>query len=337
MKKLLTLLLTLFLFSSVYAGERIIDKLEYRSGIAYAENEDEPYTGKVVERHLNGKKFLEYGYKKGIQEGLEIEWRESGTKEYERNYKNGEKEGLFTMWYPNGQKHYSANYTNGEKEGLLTRWLEDGQIDFQQNYSGGTRLGSQITTFNTKTGEVNELEPKSGGAHVSSEKTPFSGKLIQYHDNGNKKLEEHWELTGNVWPSPNRKTYKATYYANGQKASETTYKKAAGQREIFWYENGNKEHETTYENGYKHGVETYWYENGYKAIETHWESTGKVWPKPSQKTHEIKYYYDGTIQSEIKYDINGIRLFEIKYDSDGVVTLTYQKKEQRTKNKEQRT
>ena len=84
---------------------------------------------------------------------------------------------------------------------------------------------------------------ENGITSTSSEKKPFSGKLVEYHNNGNKKLEEHWELTGNVWP------------------------------------------------------------------------------KPNQKTYEIKYYQNGSTQSEVEYDINGVKQFEIKYDPKGVVIL----------------
>jgi len=161
---------------------------------------------------------------------------------------------------------------------------------------------------------------ENGITSTSSEEKPFSGKLIEYHDNGNKKLEEHWELTGRAWPSLNRKTYKATYYANGHKASETIYESGFN-KETNWHENGNKASETTYESGFKHGVETYWYKNGKKEIqrnfqngikvgnETKWYENGNKaietnW-KGSSKSFETLYYNNGQKESEVTYESRG--------------------------------
>ena len=78
MKKLLAPLLTLFLFSSVYAEvltssndihEVPFEQITFKNTIAYANGK--PYTGRVVE-YKEGKKYLEYNYKNGMQEGLEI-------------------------------------------------------------------------------------------------------------------------------------------------------------------------------------------------------------------------------------------------------------------------
>jgi antitoxin component YwqK of YwqJK toxin-antitoxin module len=77
MKKLLTILLTLFLFGSAYAEVRVVDKLEYRDGIAYAVGESEGFSGKLATTYSNGKKETEINYKNGKQEGLDIWWPSS--------------------------------------------------------------------------------------------------------------------------------------------------------------------------------------------------------------------------------------------------------------------
>ena len=59
-----------------------------------------------------------------------------------------------------------------------------------------------------------------------------------------------------------------TYYENGQKEEEWTYKD--GKRDglyASWYENGQKWIEGTYKNGKKDGLHTEWYENGEKSRE----------------------------------------------------------------------
>ena len=156
---------------------------------------------------------------------------------------------------------------------------------------------------------------ENGITSTSSEKKPFSGKLIEYHNNGNKKLEEHWELTGSAWPSLNRKTYKATYYANGQKASETTYKKAVRQKETYWHENGQKASETTYESRGKSNTKITWYETGQKKSK-HIGKIGDYWYKDGQikSTTEIK-----TNQSQLETTV------ETNYSENGqkITTFTY--------------
>ena len=144
MKKLLAPLLTLFLFSSVYAEvltssndihEVPFEQITFKNTIAYANGK--PYTGRVVE-YKDDKRFMEYGYKNGLQEGLETGWHTgTGKKSYDRNWKEGAQEGLSISYWPNGNKRSSANFINGRAEGKATNWHKNGQINYQQNYSGG--------------------------------------------------------------------------------------------------------------------------------------------------------------------------------------------------------
>lgn len=151
------ILLTLFLFSSIYAeiptlSNKIYtipsEQLTFKNTIAYTNGK--PYTGRVIE-YKDDKKFLEYGYKNGIQEGLETGWNtKTGTKQHESHWILGKKEGLFISYRPNGTKISSVNYINDVKEGLKTVWHKNGQTNYQQNYSGGTRLGSKFTPTSSK-------------------------------------------------------------------------------------------------------------------------------------------------------------------------------------------
>jgi len=98
MKKLLTILLTLFLFGSAYAEVRVVDKLEYRDGIAYAVGESEGFSGTWVNVGTNGNKASELNYKDGLQDGLTTKWFPNGAKGEEANYKNGKLHGTATEW-----------------------------------------------------------------------------------------------------------------------------------------------------------------------------------------------------------------------------------------------
>jgi len=135
MNKLLSLLLTLFLFSSVYAEARVIDKLKYRDGIAYAVGENEGFSGQLVTHYSNGKKEIEI------------------------NYKNGKQEGLDTWWYRNGQKGRKSHYKNNKLDGLETEWLDDGSIEATINWRNGKKIGLE-TRFSYRANGTKVWEEK---------------------------------------------------------------------------------------------------------------------------------------------------------------------------------
>ena len=145
MKKLLTILLTLFLFSSAYAEARVVDKLEYRDGVAYAVGESEGFSGKLVTTYSNGKKETEINYQDGKQEGLDIWWWRNGNKGRESNYKNGKLNGLETEWYKGGIKQIETNYKDGEKHGLETRWNRNSVKQRETNYTAKQVININIS------------------------------------------------------------------------------------------------------------------------------------------------------------------------------------------------
>ena len=147
MKKLLTILLTLFLFSSAYAESRVVDKLEYRDGVAYAVGESEGFSGKLVTTYSNGKKETEINYQDGKQEGLDIWWWRNGNKGRESQYKNNQLDGLETEWGENGYKEAEAHYINGKKDGLETKWFRTGEKSRETNYKNGNEHGFETTWY----------------------------------------------------------------------------------------------------------------------------------------------------------------------------------------------
>ena len=88
MKKLLTILLTLFLFSSVYAEVRVVDKLEYRDGIAYAVGESEGFSGVYSSKWSNNNNALKINYKNGKKDGEQISWYFNGLLKSETLFQN---------------------------------------------------------------------------------------------------------------------------------------------------------------------------------------------------------------------------------------------------------
>jgi antitoxin component YwqK of YwqJK toxin-antitoxin module len=77
---------------NVKPKERVTsEELDIRNDIAYLPNEDAPFTGKHIENHVNGKKYIEIQYKDGRKDGLVIMWDEYGHKVGEINYTNGQR------------------------------------------------------------------------------------------------------------------------------------------------------------------------------------------------------------------------------------------------------
>jgi antitoxin component YwqK of YwqJK toxin-antitoxin module len=72
--------------------------------LAYAPNEQQPYTGWVKSMHPNGQ-----------VEGLVF-------------IKDGKLHGLWTAWHENGQKKGEGTWKDGEKDGLETHWDENGNV-----------------------------------------------------------------------------------------------------------------------------------------------------------------------------------------------------------------
>jgi hypothetical protein len=89
MKNLLAFLLTLFLFSSVYAEARVVDKLEYRDGIAYAVGESEGFSGLYSYKWSNNNNALKVNYKNGKKDGEQISWYYNGILKSETLFQSG--------------------------------------------------------------------------------------------------------------------------------------------------------------------------------------------------------------------------------------------------------
>ena len=154
MKKLLTLLLTLFLFSSVYAEFQTVNKLEYRDEIAYVAGENKLFNGKLVTTYSNNKKKIEINYKNGKQEGLDAWWYKSGQIGRESHYKNNKLNGLEIEWHANGTKESEINWKNGKKHGLHIRLNNQGKRISTIKYVNGISMNQA----NSKT----KVKKKSG-------------------------------------------------------------------------------------------------------------------------------------------------------------------------------
>ena len=90
------------------------------------------------------------------------------------------------------------------------------------------------------------LVRKDGLYYASDANEPYSGKVVFYHDNGQKMIE--------------------VTLKDGKEDGEFTW----------WYENGQKMLEGTYKEGKLVGKQTAWYENGQKSSERTWKDGERI-------------------------------------------------------------
>ena len=118
--------------------------------------------------------------------------------------------------------------------------------------------------------DINDLIEMDNGLWTEKfSDEPISGKVFGYwflgEDNNKKKV-----YVGNLRNGIKSGKW-TTWYYNGRKGSEVTYKdgKLDGLW-TWWFENGQKKGELTYKDG-KKGLRTGWYKNGRKEREVHYK------------------------------------------------------------------
>ena len=118
--------------------------------------------------------------------------------------------------------------------------------------------------------DINDLIEMDNGLWTEKfSDEPISGKVFGYwflgEDNNKKKV-----YVGNLRNGIKSGKW-TTWYYNGRKGSEITYKD--GELDglwTWWFENGQKKGELTYKDG-KKGLRTGWYKNGQKEREVHYK------------------------------------------------------------------
>ena len=210
-----------------------------------------------VEFHENGNKRVEISYKGEhmhgpfkcwyesgqIEEqatyvdnkldGKYISWHENGIKAADEIYFKGELDSTSTHWYDNGQKKLEVDYLLGVVNGTYTRWHKNGTLDQQAFYVDGKiesfrGVNPDLFDGNSLT-TVSDIFIKDGVAYKN---TPYTGKFITEHKNGNTHIEG--------------------YYIDGLK--EYTWTE--------FYDNHHKQECTNYQEGVKQGSSSKWSKYG---------------------------------------------------------------------------
>ena len=202
-------------------------------------------------------------------------------------------------WTAVNGKEVEAEFVSNEK-GIVKLKLKSGKIfevpanklSKEDNEFIGSLAKPEKINPNPEGVNQDELEEREGIIYLKGSDTPFTGKYLNFFENGQKKLEGSYKdgkLDGLevAWHENGKKmgeskfkdgmdVLRAEYYENGQKAHEITFKDGKMILEMRWYENGNKLGEGHYKDGQANDLWARWHENGKKASEAYHSKGGKL-------------------------------------------------------------
>jgi hypothetical protein len=105
--------------------------------LAYAPNQQKPYTGWVKRMWSNGQIRTLIQLKDGKLDGLRTYWHKNGQKKFEENYKDG-KPMTVVAWKPNGEKCPVTNVVNGN--GVWVWYNDDGTENSRHTFKDGEEV-----------------------------------------------------------------------------------------------------------------------------------------------------------------------------------------------------
>ena len=117
--------------------------------------------------------------------------------------------------------------------------------------------------------DSSQLVERNDIKYLVNSETPYTGKQIEFHENGQKQWEENYKdgkPDGLV----------VEWYTNGQKKVEGNYKDGKEGLHVSWYTNGQKQAEVNYKDGKIDGLSVWWDVNGQKEGEVNYKDGKKV-------------------------------------------------------------
>ena len=222
-------------------------------------------------------------------DGAELEWvfwHENGKELLRLVLKDGKPDGVATRWYPNGQKLMETRYADGRLDGISTAWTQSGERLSETRFRRGFRYDELVSPPPVWQCPV--------GQRLAEEDAP-SGILerrgcVMLDASGSRKKEGRWE----------------TYYENGRKESEVTYRdEIPVGLALHWYPDGQKASEGSFKDGKAEGPWIRWHENGQKQEESVF-SAGKQegvvarWDSKGQKVFEAVFKGGSIVEGSVK-------------------------------------
>lgn len=124
--------------------------LSYQNG--YLIFNGNPYTGEVLQNHLNGKIRSQKYFLEGKENGVWREYFADGKLRLQREYKAGKKIGILKEWWGESILKREYSFAEDEYEGLCREWNEEGRLVKEMHYEKGYEVGLQRVWFDS--GEI---------------------------------------------------------------------------------------------------------------------------------------------------------------------------------------
>lgn len=158
LQQFLVFLFLLFSFYSCGGEAKTVESSQIvkRQGMVYEINQEEPFTGKVVDKYPNGQ----------IKGSAELE--------------KGKANGKTVIYYENGQIKESMDMVEGDLVGEYKKYAENGQILEEGTFKGFRNPEGRGVKYYENGNKKEEGEYKDGHQ---------VGKWISYYENGNKRME----------------------------------------------------------------------------------------------------------------------------------------------------
>ena len=267
-------------------------KTYYRSGIleSCVNKRNNQLHGECSFYHPNGVLQYQCEFKNGKRNGTGKQYDENGYDDSSIEYKNDVMNGDEMLYHKNLMTAVEGRRKNGMRVGKFKEYDEKGKILKLYNYNkngNGLLDGEYITFYPKKYGQKkSECYYNNGnrcGIYIERYESGNISKICHYDENG--------KLTGKC----------TTYYENGKKKTECTYKNnilVGKYRE--WHENDKIAKKCYYENGALDGKYIEKYDNGNIAKECNYKNDIIV-------GEYIEKYDNGNIAKEGFYDNDGKR------------------------------
>jgi len=198
-------------------------------------------------------------------------------------------------WTAVNGKEVEAEFVSNEK-GIVKLKLKSGKV-FEVPANKLSKEDNEFIGSLAKPDGVNrkELEVREGILYLKGSDTPLTGKVYEFHPNGQKAIETSFK-------DGKANGLQTKWHENGQKKSERNLNDGTPDGLIvLWDSNGRKQIEWNMKDGKKEGLEVWWYENGQKLIETNYkddkeDGVSTTWYKDGQKQFE-ENFKDGELIS----------------------------------------
>ena len=224
-----------------------INNLIDRGGLLYAPNKEKPFSGSVFALYDNGQKKLNGRYRKGLMNGLWKYYYENGQIRHQGSFVNGDgsypdnysdslklkyppfggRKGRWTGWYENGQKKEEGTYKDGFRHGNWTYYTEVGDGKYSVTYTAGTYNMAVFTDI---------LDTDYTGSPITKKPEQDGQFFVLRDEYGFSKYPESF----GTYKDGKQVELVTSWYENGQKKEEVTYKDVEVISGKCWDEVGNE-------------------------------------------------------------------------------------------------